>query len=80
MLVTIKGKFLSTNDYFKKDENGNLTNQKVNVITLFDGTGSVQINGVDGSALKFGDEISLDCDIYAYKDRPGYWLRVHQNN
>lgn len=80
MLVTISGKFLGTDDYWKKDENGNLTTQKVHVIKLFDGTDSVSINGVDGSSLKFGDEISLDVDIFAYKDRPGYWMRVHQNN
>lgn len=76
MRVILKGTFLSTNDYFKKDENGNQTNDKVHVITVFDGKDAVQVSGVDGSALKFGDEISLNCEIFAYKDRPGYWLRV----
>lgn len=79
MKVILKGKFLGTNDYCKKDENGNLTNEKVHVITLFDGENSVQINGVDGSALKFGDLVTLEVDVFAYKDRPGYWMRVHQN-
>lgn len=78
MRVTIKGKFLGLNDYFKKDEHGNMTSEKVRVISIFDGTNSIQINGVDGSKLNFGDEISIDCDIFAYKDKPGFWLRACQ--
>ena len=76
MKVILKGVFLGTDDYFKKDKDGNQTNEKVHVISIFDGKDAIQVNGVDGSALKFGDEVSLNCEIFGYKDKPGFWLRA----
>lgn len=76
MKAILKGKFLGTNDYHKKDEHGNETGEIVPVITIYDGKDAIQISGVDGSALKFGDDVSLNCEIYPYKDKPGIWLKV----
>lgn len=76
MKVQLKGKFLATDNYFKKDENGNQTNEQVKVISVFDGKDLIKVSGVDGSALKFGDDVSLNCEIFAYRDKPGIWLKV----
>lgn len=76
MRVNLKGKFLGTDNYYKKDENGNQTNEQVKVISVFDGKDLIKVTGVDGSALKFGDDVSLICEIYPYRDRPGMWLKV----
>ncbi len=62
--VIIKGKFLGTSNYFKKDEAGNVTSQLVHQINVFDGEDTTKIAGVDGSQLKFGDEVTIPCHLY----------------
>lgn len=76
MRVNLKGKFLGTDNYFKKDEKGNQTDELIKVVSIFDGKELIKVSDVDGSSMKFGDEVSLLCDVFAYRDRPGIWLKV----
>ena len=62
--VIIKGKFLGTSNYYKKDDVGNVTSQLVHQINVFDGEDTTKIVGVDGSQLKFGDEVTISCHLY----------------
>lgn len=62
---TIRGRFLCTKNYPKKDKSGNLTGETVRQILVFDGDNAVKITDVDGSKLKFGDDISVVCDLFS---------------
>lgn len=62
--VTIKGRFLCTKNYVKKDKAGNPTNEIVKQILVFDGEGAVKITDCDGGNLKFGDTVEIPCALY----------------
>lgn len=62
--VIVKGRFLCTKNYEKKDSASNPTGQIVKQILLFDGNDTVKVSDVDGSSLKFGDEVTVNCDLY----------------
>ncbi len=62
--VTIKGRFLCTKNYYKKDKAGNVTTELVKQILVFDGEGAVKIMDADGSNLEFGDTIEVPCTLY----------------
>lgn len=62
--VTIKGRFLCTKNYFKKDKAGNVTNEKVFQILVFDGEGAVKITDVNGEKMQFGDVVEIPCTLY----------------
>lgn len=62
--VTVKGRFLCIKNYEKKDAAGNLTGQIVKQVLLFDGNDTVKVADVDGSTMKFGDEVTVTCDLY----------------
>ena len=62
--VTVKGRFLCTKNYEIKDAAGNLTGQIVKQVLLFDGNDTVKVADVDGSTMKFGDEVTVTCDLY----------------
>lgn len=62
--VIIKGRFLCTKNYFKKDKAGNVTTEVVKQILVFDGEGAVKITDVDGSKMQFGDVVEVPCTLY----------------
>ena len=62
--VKVEGRFLCCCNYNKKDVNGNPTKEIVHQIKVFDGSDVTKISGVDGSQLKFGDNVSVSCDLY----------------
>jgi len=62
--VTVEGRFLCCANYYKKDSNGNPTKEVVHQIKVFDGSDVTKISGVDGSQLKFGDNVKVACDLY----------------
>lgn len=62
--VIIKGRFLCTKNYYKKDKAGNVTTEVVKQILVFDGEGAVKITDVDGSKMQFGDEVVVPCTLY----------------
>lgn len=63
--VIIEGRFLCSKNYRKKDKEGNLSNDVVKQILVFDGDNAVKILDVDGSKLNFGDTVKIKCDMYA---------------
>lgn len=60
----IRGQFLCTKNYRKKDSAGNYTDEIVHQILVFDGENAVKITGVDGSAMEFGAVLEIPCDLY----------------
>ncbi len=62
---TIRGRFLCTKNYKKRDNAGNYTDETVYQILVFDGDNAVKITGVDAKDMKFGQEIEVLCDIYS---------------
>lgn len=62
--VIVKGKFLGTSNYHKKDDAGNVTSEVVHQINVFDGEETTKIVGVDGSKLNFGDVVEVPCHLY----------------
>lgn len=68
--VIIKGRFLCTKNYEKKDNAGNPTGQIVKQILLFDGNDCVKVTDVDGSNMKFGDEVTVTCVLYVNEFGP----------
>lgn len=62
--VIIKGRFLCTKNYVKKDKAGNPTNEIVKQILVFDGEGAVKITDCDGASLEFGDVVEVPCTLY----------------
>ena len=56
--VIIKGRFLCTKNYEKKDTAGNLTGQIVKQVLLFDGNDTVKVADVDGSSM------TVTCDLF----------------
>ena len=68
MKMTLKGKFLDCKDYKKKDDTGKFTEEIVRQIAIYDGDNLLKIKNVDGSALKFGDVVSIDVMMYSSKE------------
>lgn len=63
--MTVKGKFLCTKNYNKKDKAGNATDEIVHQILLFDGSDAIKIRNVNGGSLKFGDPVEVDVKVYS---------------
>lgn len=64
--VTIKGRFLCTKNYNKKDSAGNYTNEIVHQILVFDGDNAVKISGIKvDDKMQFGTDLSVLCDVYS---------------
>lgn len=65
MRTTISGKFLCEKNYHKKGENGQLTDEVVHQILVFDGDDAVKIKNVIANGLKFGDDICIPVTVYS---------------
>lgn len=62
--MTLKGRFLCTKNYNKKDKAGNKTNDIVYQCLLFDGSEAIKVRNVNGANLKFGDPVEVDVKVY----------------
>ena len=71
MLAVISGKILNQGTTFNKSKNVDIP-----WVDVYDGVSSVRVHGLVASGSTFGEDISLEVDVYAI-DKDKLYLKYH---
>ena len=71
MLAVISGKILNQGTTFSKSKNA-----EIPWTDIYDGVSSVRVHGFLVSGSTFGDDVSIEVDIYAI-DKDKLYLKYH---